>query len=275
MPANPLLRPKYWAAHLIALVLVGIAVGLGFWQLDAWQQRREAEARDLSRIDPIPLADAIGPDDPFPGDQVGAPVIVDGTWIDDATFFVSDREHDGRNGYWVVTPLSVGGADAPALLVVRGWTASPDDAPSAPTGDAELVAWLQPAEGTGAVDDDPADDVLPQVRVADALQRVDVDLYGAYAVVAADADDVAAGDWPVGEAATNDGTVGLEQADLDQRPSVGRFTAVRNLLYAVEWWIFGLFAGFIWWQWARDERRRLEDLPSSSDAQVEDVNSSS
>ena len=27
---------------------------------------------------------------------------------------------------------------------------------------------------------------------------------------------------------------------------------VRNLLYAVEWWVFGAFAAFIWWRWRRD-----------------------
>ncbi len=48
-------------------------------------------------------------------------------------------------------------------------------------------------------------------------------------------------------------TDGLEPADLDQLPEVGRFTALRNLLYAVEWWFFGAFALFIWWRWLRDE----------------------
>jgi hypothetical protein len=92
--------------------------------------------------------------------------------------------------------------------------------------------------------------VLPQVRVADALQRVDRDLYGGYGVVA---DDVTDGAWPSGDRAVNDGTEGLAPASLDQLPPAGRFTAVRNLLYAIEWWVFGLFAAFIWWRWVRDE----------------------
>ena len=50
------------------------AVLLGFWQLDAWQERRAAEARDLTRAEPVPLAEVMGPDDPFPGDRVGQPV---------------------------------------------------------------------------------------------------------------------------------------------------------------------------------------------------------
>jgi cytochrome oxidase assembly protein ShyY1 len=220
---------------------VAAAVWLGSWQYDAWSSRRAAEAVDLTHADPRPLQDVIGPDDPFPGDEVGQPVLVAGTWVPSGTVYVENREHGGEDGVWVVTPVEVGPGSA-ALLVVRGWSASVGDAPPPPTGDAELVAWLQPTEGTGAVDDDPADDVLPQLRIADALQHVDQDLYGAYAVVNQEYAD-----------AVNDGSSGLEQASLDQLPEAGRFTALRNLLYAVEWWFFGAFAVLIWWRWMRDE----------------------
>ena len=148
--------------------------------------------------EPVPLADVLGPDDPFPADRVGQPVTVAGTWLPDATVLVSGRAHEGEDGYWVVTPLRVDG-DGVALAVVRGWTADADDVPPAPTGEAELVGWLQPPEGTGAADDDPTDDVFPQLRTADLVQRVDGDLYGAYAVA-------------------EEPTAGLEQADLEPLP---------------------------------------------------------
>jgi surfeit locus 1 family protein len=246
-----LLAPRYWAVHLLALVAVATAGALGFWQYDAWHSRREAEAVDLTRVEPEPLAAVMGPDDPFPGTRIGQPVVLDGTWVPGGTLYVSGREHDGRDGFWVVTPLAITGDDDPALPVVRGWVADPADAPPAPSGTGEFVGWLQPAEGTGASDDDPADDVLPQLRIADVIQHVDQDIYGAYAVVA---DDVAPGAWPVGPTATNDGTAGLARAGLEQLPEASTFTAVRNLLYAVEWWVFGLFAAFIWWRWTQDAR---------------------
>ncbi len=169
-------------AHLLALVAVGSAGLLGYWQYDAWQERRAAESVDLTQDAPEPLADVMGPDDPFPGDHVGRPVTVAGSWVPDGTVFVSGREHEGDDGYWVVTPLAVGSPDAPALPVVRGWASSPDQAPAPPSGTVELIAWLQPTQGTGEADDDPTDDVLPQVRTADLIQHVDQDLYGAYAV---------------------------------------------------------------------------------------------
>jgi surfeit locus 1 family protein len=243
------LAPRFWGVHLLALVCVVAAGWLGAWQYGAWQERRAAEAADLTQLDPIPLEEAMGPDDPFPGDLVGHPVVVDGTWVPDGTVFVSGREHDGRNGYWAVTPLAVSAPDGPALPVVLGWVPSPESAPPAPNGPAELEGLLQPPEGSNDVDQDPDDDVLPQLRIADLIQHVDQDLYGAY-VVAADPPD------------------GLEQADLAQLPDAGSFTALRNLLYALEWWGFGAFAIFIWWRYLRDtvQREDAAEDPVPSDA---------
>ena len=243
-PGRKFLAPRFWGVHLLALVCVGAAVWLGAWQYGAWQERRAAEAADLTQSDPIPLAEAMGPDDPFPGDRIGQPVTVDGTWVPEATVFVSGREHDGRTGYWAVTPLATSSPGGPALPIVRGWVRSPESAPPAPTGHAELVGWLQPPEGSALLDEDPDDDVLPQLRVADLIQRVDQDLYGAYAVLTRPTD-------------------GLAPADLDQLPDVGRFTALRNLLYAVEWWFFGAFALFVWVRWLRDEAGSDESQDTS------------
>ncbi len=215
--------------HLLVLVLLGGALWLGAWQYGAGQGEREATARDLTRSDPVPLADVLGPDDAFPAPSVGQPVSVSGEWVSDATVFV---ERDG--GYWVVTPLAVGGADSPALPVVRGVSDEPAADPV--TGPAELPGWLQPAEGTGAVDADPTDDVLPQLRVADLVQRVDQDVYSAYAVA-------------------TEPTAGLTVASLEELPDAGRFTGARNFLYALEWWIFGGFAVFVWVRYVLDARR--------------------
>jgi surfeit locus 1 family protein len=215
----------------VLVVVAVVAAGwLGLWQYHGWQDRREAEARDLTQVAPIPLGEAIGPDDPFLAKYVGQPVEVRGTWVPDATVYISGREHDGHDGYWVVDPIQVGDSLLPA---VRGWSATPRDVPP-PSGEANLVGWLQPSEAATETDEDPGDDVLPQLRVADLAQRFDQDLYGAYVVVREPLDE------------------GLVQADLKELPDASRFTAVRNLFYAVEWWFFGAFAVLVWWRWARE-----------------------
>jgi cytochrome oxidase assembly protein ShyY1 len=232
-PRRPGLLEELGAATL-ALVLVGIAGWLGYWQYDAWQERRSAEAADLTELAPVPLTDLMGGDDPFPAPDLGRPVEVSGDWLDGG-FWVSGREYAGSDGFWAVNPLQV---DDAAVLVVRGWAPEADDDLLRVSGGAEVVGWLQPPEGGLVTDADADDDVFPEIRVADAVQRVDLDLYSAYVV--ADPDRTEA-------------SVGLDAAELASLPSPGRFTAVRNLLYAVEWWIFGAFAAFIWWRWRRDQ----------------------
>lgn len=228
VPRRPGLLTDLGAAAL-TLVLVGIAGLLGLWQYHAWQASRDAEARDLSALAPVPLTDVMGSDDPFPGPDLGRPVEVSGDWLDGG-FWVADREMGGDPGYWAVAPLQVGDA---AVLVVRGWAQAPDADLLAASGPADLTGWLQPPEGSLVTDDDPTDDVFPEIRVADAIQRVDVDLYSAYLI----------GQEPA---------PGLQAAELAALPEPSRATGIRNFLYAIEWWIFGGFAAFIWWRWRRD-----------------------
>lgn len=221
---------RRWPGHLLVLVLLGGAIALGLWQYGSGQAQRDAAASDLTRADPVPLADVLGPDDPFPAPSVGQPVQVRGTWVPDATVYV-ERE----SGYWVVTPLAVAGEGSPALAVVRGVSQRPAADPV--EGEAELTGWLQPPEGTGAVDADPTDDVVPQLRAADLVQRVDQDLYSGYAVA-------------------TEPTPGLTAASLEQLPDAGRFTGLRNFFYALEWWVFGGFAVFVWVRYLLDEAQR-------------------
>jgi cytochrome oxidase assembly protein ShyY1 len=216
-------------AAVVALVLVSAAARLGLWQYDAWQAHRAAEARDLSQVDPVPLDEVLGSDDPFPGQDLGRPVEAVGEWIDGG-FWVADRTFQDEAGFWAVNPLQVGDA---AVLVVRGWAAEPDDTLLAASGEADVTGWLQAPEGSLVTDDDASDDVFPEIRVADAVQRVDVDLWSAYLV-------------------SQEPAPGMEPAELEALPEPSRFTGVRNLLYAFEWWVFGAFAGFIWWRWRRD-----------------------
>lgn len=236
-PRRPGLLTDLGAA-VLTLVLVGVAGALGLWQYDAWGAHRDAEARDLSALAPVPLTDVMGNDDPFPAPDLGRPVTVSGEWLAGG-FWVADRDFAGTPGYWAVAPLQVGDA---AVLVVRGWAAEPDATLLAATGEAELTGWLQPPEGTLVTDDDPTDDVFPEIRVADAVQRVDVDLYSAYLIAQEPAQ-------------------GLEAAELAALPSPSRSTGLRNLLYAIEWWIFGGFAAFIWWRWRRDVTTGVMDVP--------------
>jgi cytochrome oxidase assembly protein ShyY1 len=262
--ARTLLSPRMLGLHLLGVVAVTAAVLLGLWQYDAWRTGRDLEARDLANASALPLDDVMTSDATFPADQVGRPVSFTGTWVPQSTVLVSDRRLDGRTGWWVVTPVAVcadGGAracdTAPAMLVVRGWSASRTDVPDPPTGRVDLTGWLQPGEGAGIPDPDPGDDVLPELRIASAIQHVDQDLYGGY-VIARDA------------APAQGITAGLEPVTPDSLPKPDVTTKLRNILYAIEWWVFGGFALFLWWRWVRDELDRVR-AASAADEPAQDA----
>ncbi len=227
-----LLAPRYWGAHLLMVLAVAAAIFLGIWQYHAWEAGRAAEARDISEAEPMPLGKVISGDEAFPGEYLGQPVSFSGEWLPKGTLYVADRYLDGKRGYWVMTPVLVGDS---AMPVIRGWSAQPQ-APE-PTGQVEVRGWLQASEGSGATDDDPEDDVIPEMRIASIVEHVDADLYSGY-VVAKDA---------------GSGTGDLEKVTPASVPKVSSTTHLRNLLYAFQWWIFGGFAVYIWVRWCRDQ----------------------
>ena len=261
-----LLAPRLLGLHALAALATVAALLLGLWQYDAWGTRREDQAASRANAPAKPLSQVMSPDDPFPGDAVGQPVELSGRWVPRSTVLVADRELAGRRGVWAVTPVALcprdadaaACAQAPAVLVVRGWAPRAAAVPAAPTGTVDVTGWLQPGEGSGLRDEDPTDDVIPEMRVADALQHVDQDLYGGYVI----AREVSTSSTTREDGST---TPGLEPVTPASLPKAETFTALRNLLYAVEWWVFGGFAVFIWWRWCRDELERIDLAESGAD----------
>ncbi|MCX6395064.1 MAG: SURF1 family protein [Propionibacteriales bacterium] len=248
-----LLRPKYWPGHVAMILCVSFAVGLGLWQLDAWQTRRADAAVDISNTAPVPLDSVMTGDSTFPGRSLGRPVTFSGTWLGASTLYVAGRTLDKVEGYWVVTPVQVQGS-ASAIPVVRGWSATPTS--TDPTGTVQVTGWLQATEGSGPLDEDPQDKVLTGMRLASMVEHVEADLYSGY-VVARD----------VTGSGAADGTA-LRSVSAGAVPEVSGFTALRNFLYAVEWWVFGGFALFVWARWCKDT---VELLDADGVAEVAEV----
>ena len=244
LPARRALAPRYWGAHLLMLVAVLACVLLGRWQLGVWHDHRTDNSAAVTRETPVPLDDVLGKDAAFPASDVGRPVVVQGRWDPDDTVYVADQTQDGRTGFWVVTPVTT--ASGSAIPVVRGWVTSATDTGVAnPRGLASLVGLLQPSEDTGAPDNDTHDDVIPEMSVTDLLPRASYDLYSGY-VVATDRALPSGGTQVTGMA-------GLAPVTVEHLPGADASTALRNLLYAFQWWIFGAFAIFMWWRWLQED----------------------
>ena len=92
---------------------------------------------------------------------------------------------------------------------------------------------LQPGEGGGAPFD-PTTREIGSVRIPALTNELPYDLYSGYAI-----------------SSTSSMAGGL---DLATPPSVGvPWTAgLRNLAYALQWWVFGVFAVFMWWRMATE-----------------------
>lgn len=252
-PGQPL-APRYWGIHLLMVLAVAATVLLGRWQYQVWQHHRADSAASVIASSPVPLDDVLGRDSAFPDAGLARPVVVEGTWVPDQTIFVSGQREAGRTGYWVVTSvLMPSGSEIP---VVRGWVPDPGGAPAPPRGRAALVGILQPSDDTGSTDGPAHGDVYPRLSVAALLQRTHRDLYGGYVV---------ATDRPVHQTTPATGMAGLAPARATQLPGADAATALRNLLYAFQWWVFGAFAVFMWWRWLQEDvlGRGRERSPTS------------
>jgi len=264
MPARTTPRPwspSLWGAHLLLVVVLAATVLLGYWQFHVSRDHRAQQVTQLAHEQPKPLGDVMGNNDPFPGDELGRPVTISGTWVPGATLYVSQP----GGGYWVISPIAVGrDASAPAMYVVRGWSRTTTS--TQPTGPVTVVGWLEPdVSDMSLTDTNPKDDVLPQLQLSLAMPHVHQDLYGGYAVIADQQ-----GGWSV--ATHNDGTTGLRTVPEPAAPKADPTTGLRNLLYAFQWWLFGCFAIYIWWRHVREVTHPAPvEEPDSADTQDEAV----
>jgi cytochrome oxidase assembly protein ShyY1 len=150
---------------------------------------------------------------------------------------VSGRVLQGRPGYWVLTPLRTDTGQA--VMVVRGWVASPrDPGLRTPSATVEVTGRLQPAEPLGEPAAEPGTQIT-SITTTDLIQRLPYDIYDGYVVLSA---EPARGPAP----APVEHRCGPRRVDLP----------LQNAAYAVQWWVFGLFALAFWWRMVRDTLRR-------------------
>jgi surfeit locus 1 family protein len=93
--------PKHyypWFFGLLTLILMSIAIVLGFWQISRGQ------ARDLMRteLETVPT------------------VSYSGRWLPEHTLYLENRTMQDRVGFYVITPLLIHGGQE-VLGVLRGW----------------------------------------------------------------------------------------------------------------------------------------------------------
>ncbi len=234
-----LLTPRRVGFFMALLGVVAACVLLGLWQLGvAKDEGRRQSVEAAGSMARQPLESVTRAHGPFEADLSNRPVTVTGTYAADRSLVVVDRRIGDRSGSWVVTPLETAGG---TVAVLRGLVeGSPTLAPDPPTGPVTVLGTLGPSES-------PRDGArLPgeQRRSIDLAALVNEWPGELYNVVLLASDESVDGS-PVAAA-------GLTRVPP---PDSGTQLNLRNAAYAVQWWVFGIFAVVMWWKMSRAEPR--------------------
>jgi cytochrome oxidase assembly protein ShyY1 len=227
------LHPRWLGLLALVLALATAFAALGNWQLDRSRAQPATPQRGVAEQ----LEDVAAPQTPFGAEAVGRPVQATGEFTSDS-LRVEGRLLDGETGAWVLTAFAVATDSGTATLpVVRGWVPEGATAPAPPAGRVTITGRLESSEApTGATDGTSVE----SVSSADLVNRWGSPIYAGFMVV----DEAPPGPMQAIPPVTDDGGLALQ-----------------NLSYALQWWVFALFALFIWWRVVRDAHaRRLDAL---------------
>ncbi|WP_332641614.1 SURF1 family protein [Aeromicrobium sp.] len=220
-------RPGLLGLHAFAAVALVACVVMGLWQLGIYDSRQEHERADSQTVPRVALDGLWGADDPFESRLNQRPVTIEGEFAPaDEQMWVAGKVQGGRTGVWLLSPVIV---DDAAIAVVRGWAPAATEFPEVPAGDVTIEAVLQAGEGGGAPFD-PTTREIGAVRIPALTNELPYDLYSGFAI-----------------STTADVAGGLALAEPPAK-DVPWTTGLRNLAYALQWWVFGAFALFMWWR---------------------------
>jgi len=227
-----LLTPRWLGLAALALLLAAIMVGLGDWQLHRYRERAAINARiDSSATGPaVPLA-SLGRQPPSAATE-WTRVQATGRYDQSHETFARGRTLEGEVGYEVLTPLVL--PDGSAVLVDRGWLASPE-------GGALVMPRVAPVPG-GAVTvvgrlhrpESRADTPVRHTvrRISPAALRLPYPVYGGYVML--------------------DTQTPAADSALTPVPP-GHENSWQNAGYVVQWWAFAALTLFGYGYLARRE----------------------
>ena len=240
------LRQPRWAGFTVfILAMLALCVLLSRWQWHRYHVRlAENDRLDAALSAPaVPVeslltAEAAGAEpSPLPAELEWRTVSATGTFDTANEVAVRRRPLDGRNGFWIVTPLVT---DSGVLLVNRGWTPAEGDATATPqvspppAGTVTVTGRLRPAETTEQTEAAPPGQAWaadPQVLVTPSSQP----RYDAYVQLLGT------------EPASDSGLTALETPG---------HRGLNNLIYAIQWLIFALVGVLGWGALIRQESQR-------------------
>lgn len=264
-----LLRPRWIALLLFALVVAGVFAWLGQWQLSSAIDTDPLPAGATEEVRPI--EDVVEPGQYLPEPLVGQRVEVAGRWVPGDFIVVSSRYNDGAPGFWVTGQFRVATEQPTSLAVAVGW------APTRERADAAAEALDQAASRAALTRETPEPLVLTGRIISDegpvmppaGADPLEQTRMSPAALLSRwhepDGSPVAAVDVYRPYLTSTDPTGALAEAGLDEisspAPELGSPINWLNIFYAAEWAIFAGFAFYLWYRLAKDAwQRELEEL---------------
>lgn len=225
--------PRGILALVVVVVCVVATILLGRWQWDRTQAILAAER--ASQAQRVPIAQVLPVDAvSVPAEALGHPVTLSGTWDPTAQVAVTQREVQGRPGVWILTALRLDTGGAVAVL--RGGLPTPTS-PGAvpPTGHVEVEGVIQQEETFYAGATSAPGTVVALAGLSTALGTP---VLPGYVQLTAQRPSV---------------TPAPVVLPAPEPPDVP--FPLRNFVYALQWWIFGVFAIalFVRWLWRRPQ----------------------
>ncbi len=257
MSSKTLLRPKWVAGHLLALVLTVAFVIAGFWQIarnhEANQQlAREraafaAPAPDITTFDDGAAAPASAGASTRPNG--GVRVSATGTYDAEHQVLLRGVSRDDKPGYDVLTPLRLSNGEA--VLVDRGWlplervSGGLGDA-GAPPGRVTVRGLLQPASTMRAGEEVTTEGGVPALPRPDATR------------VAREAG------YPLRTAYITAQYQEPMASNAPALPEPRKRSEVNHISYAIQWFSFAAIAVIGWpiVLWRATRRRRPRRRPA-------------
>jgi cytochrome oxidase assembly protein ShyY1 len=150
------MTPRWMATALVILVLAGVCVQLGRWQLHRLDERkaRNEVTRSNLAAPPAPLIDIVGPQRVVGEPHDWRTGVVSGRYDESKQVVLRYRNVKDQPGFEIVTPLIL--RDGTAVLVDRGFleregaSLNPPTIPPAPTGEVTVTGRLRRSERGGS-----------------------------------------------------------------------------------------------------------------------------
>jgi hypothetical protein len=221
--------PRGIAALVLVLAFVIATALLGRWQWDRTQGILEAERASKAQRAPIEQILPTSATD-VPADAMGHRVTLRGRWLADKQVAVVNREGNGKPGVWIVTALQL--ASGPTVGVVRGWLPMADSpGADAQAGPVVVEAVVQADENFYASAVSAPGSVASIGNLSEVFGQP---MLPGYVVLTSEEPPAAPAPIPVPAQVSTDVPFPL-----------------RNFVYALQWWLFGLFAVavFVRWLW--------------------------